>query len=85
MAGMGDIQGFDEDEDFYEDDEPVESVAAAYERGEKFVTAPPAVVLDTGGLAYSVAQTGGVHIAVTLNSVDFSAVRPVPVDSRVAA
>jgi hypothetical protein len=28
-------------DDFYEDDEPVEEIMAAFERGEKGVTAPP--------------------------------------------
>jgi hypothetical protein len=34
MAGMaGNCGGFDPGEDFYEDDEPLEDVLAAYERG----------------------------------------------------
>ena len=31
----------DHDEDFYEDDEPVEKVWEAFDRGEKGLTAPP--------------------------------------------
>jgi hypothetical protein len=42
MAGMAANGGeFDPDEDFYEDDEPLEEVRAAYERGIKGVTARP--------------------------------------------
>lgn len=37
----GAVTGFDPDEDFYEDDEPLEDVLAAFERGEKLVTARP--------------------------------------------
>jgi hypothetical protein len=33
--------GYDPGEDFYEDDEPVAEVAAAFGRGEKFVTTRP--------------------------------------------
>lgn len=48
MAGMEGMRGFDEDEDFYEDDEPVEKVIAAFEQGEKFVTARPVTLEITG-------------------------------------
>lgn len=41
MAGMTASGDFDPDEDFYEDDEPLEDVLAAYERGIKGVTARP--------------------------------------------
>lgn len=42
MAGMaGNCGGFGPGEDFYEDDEPLEDVLAAYERGIKGVTARP--------------------------------------------
>lgn len=33
--------GVDYDDDFYEEDEPLEDLIAAFERGEKGVTAPP--------------------------------------------
>ena len=39
--------------DFYEDDEPVEDVIAAFERGRKVLTAPPSraqtIYLDSNG------------------------------------
>jgi len=38
---MKGIHGFDEDEDFYEDDEPLDKIITAFEQGEKFVTARP--------------------------------------------
>ena len=33
--------GMERDEEFYMDDEPVEDVLRAFERGDKFLTAPP--------------------------------------------
>jgi hypothetical protein len=41
--------GFDPGEDFYEDDEPVEQVIAAFERGAKFKTAKPLVLVELHG------------------------------------
>lgn len=41
MAGMAGSGDFDPGEDFYEDDEPLGDVLAAYERGIKGVTARP--------------------------------------------
>ena len=32
---------YDEDEDFFEEDEPAEKIHAAFEQGEKGVTGPP--------------------------------------------
>ncbi len=49
MAGMEGARGFDDDEDFYEEDEPLEKIVAAFEHGEHGVTAPP-VSVDTHGL-----------------------------------
>jgi hypothetical protein len=43
-VGMEGITGFDADEDFYEDDEPVEDIMTAFSRGERFVTARPVTV-----------------------------------------
>ncbi len=40
-ASRGHLLSRDEAEDFYEDDEPLEEVFAAFDRGVKFVTAPP--------------------------------------------
>jgi hypothetical protein len=40
--------GFDVDEDFYEDDEPVEQIMAAFSHGESFVTTRPVTVELTG-------------------------------------
>ena len=39
MADMRASGDFDPDEDFYEEDEPLDEVLAAYERGTKGVTA----------------------------------------------
>lgn len=41
MADMTASGEFDPDEDFYEEDEPLDEVLAAYERGIKGVTARP--------------------------------------------
>lgn len=41
MAGMENDPGYDEDEDFYEDDEPVEKILAQFRSGSKFVTSKP--------------------------------------------
>jgi hypothetical protein len=45
---MEGISGFDVDEDFYEDDEPVEKIMVAFTQGRKFVTARPITVEITG-------------------------------------
>lgn len=45
---MEGISGFDADEDFYEDDEPVEKIMAAFVQGGRFVTARPVTVEITG-------------------------------------
>jgi hypothetical protein len=69
--------GFDADEDFYEDDEPLEKIVSAFERGEHGVTAPP-VSVDTGGLGeerHTATQPG----IVTLRSAPGVPVHPVPV------
>jgi hypothetical protein len=59
MGDMGTPDGF------YEDDEPVEDVIAAFERGEQGFTRPP-VVIDTAGLAApeSGTTTFPVHVAL---------------------
>jgi hypothetical protein len=44
MSDMGTPEGF------YEEDEPLQDVIAAFERGEQGVTRPP-VMIDTAGLA----------------------------------
>lgn len=43
MAGMN-ASGFDPDEDFYEEDEPLEKIRAAFAQGLKGVTARPTKV-----------------------------------------
>jgi hypothetical protein len=48
----------EEADDFYEDDEPVEDIIAAFEAGEKFVTTPPVVTLDTHGLTVPTTSSG---------------------------
>lgn len=50
MAGMDRVRGWDEDEHFYEDDEPLEGIVAAFQHGEHGVTAPP-ISIDTHGWA----------------------------------
>jgi hypothetical protein len=42
MAGMSESKDFDPDEDFYEDDEPIENVLDAFRHGIKGITAKPA-------------------------------------------
>lgn len=44
MADMSTPEGF------YEEDEPIEDVISAFERGEHGITRPP-VIIDTAGLA----------------------------------
>ena len=48
MAYMEDSRDFDEDEDFYEEDEPLEKIKAAFATGLKGVTRRPAVVEISG-------------------------------------
>ncbi len=48
MAYMEEMQGFDEDEDFYEEDEPLDKIKAAFSSGIKGVTRRPAVVEISG-------------------------------------
>jgi len=48
---------YDEDEDFFEEDEPAEKVFAAFDRGEKFFTGPLPVIFKVVGLS---ANTGAV-------------------------
>lgn len=45
---MEGISGFDADESFYEDDEPVEKIMMAFTRGERFVTTRPVTVEVVG-------------------------------------
>ena len=47
MTAMESVGGFDKDEDFFEEDEPLEKVLAAFEGGEKFVTGRPAPVAES--------------------------------------
>lgn len=63
-----------DDMDFYEDDEPVEEVVAAFERGEKIVTAPP-----IPGVSIQVSTQGGGHASFQRQSVaafHYSSVSP---------
>lgn len=69
MAGMEGIGGFDEDEDFYEEDEPLEKILSAFDNGVKGITAPP-VRLELSGPDYQHAPTSrtcsvGVSVAMT--------------------
>ncbi|MGH3300473.1 MAG: hypothetical protein ACRDOK_02125, partial [Streptosporangiaceae bacterium] len=52
MSTMAGRRGFDEDEDFYEDDEPLEKIQAAFEHGQPVISAPR-VTIDTHGLGVS--------------------------------
>lgn len=44
MAGMEGTGGYDPDEDFYEDDEPLEKIVSSFEHGVHGVTARPVKV-----------------------------------------
>jgi hypothetical protein len=77
MADVGSASGFDEGEDFYEDDEPLEKIVAAFEHGEHGVTAPP-VCVDTHGLAPE-RNTGTQPGIVRLSPAPVEPVHPVPV------
>jgi hypothetical protein len=83
MAGMESIGGFDEDEDFFEEDEPLEEVLAAFNTGEKFVTARPLISLDTHGLATeqpgTAAQPGAV---VSIQKPAVAGVHPLAVGTN---
>jgi len=76
---MGQPRGFDEDEHFYEDDEPLEKVVAAFEHGEHGVTAP-LVGVDPHGLTperYTATQPG----IVKLCPVAVEPIQPLPVQA----
>jgi hypothetical protein len=45
---MEGISGFDADEDFYEDDEPIDKIVTAFNQGEKFVTTQPVTIEIAG-------------------------------------
>ncbi len=82
IAVMEGARGFDADEDFYEDDEPLEKIVAAFERGERGVTAPP-VCIDTGGLTperHTATQPG----IVRLRPLVAEPLRPLPVVRLIA-
>lgn len=66
MAYMEDTQGFDEDEDFYEEDEPLEKIKAAFASGLKGVTRRPAIVEISGPVqALPNSQTPPAHVTMT--------------------
>jgi hypothetical protein len=57
---------YDDEEDFYEDDQPVEEVLAAFDRGEKGITWPPPPIVrvvqgsvNTGGVELFLGFQGG--------------------------
>lgn len=76
---MEDIMAdYDEDETFFEEDEPVEAVRAAFERGEKGVTAP----LDAWivGASITVGTAANVEpVALVVSGSATQAGSPVPV------
>jgi hypothetical protein len=74
---MATTHGFDEDEDFYEDDEPLEKVIAAFEHGHHGVTVPP-ITIDTLGLGAPV-STATQPATVKLGSVPVLPMRPIAV------
>lgn len=82
MATMAGTRGVDEDEDFYEDDEPLEKVVAAFEHGHHGVTAPP-ITIDTHGLGTRV-STATQPATVELHSVPVLPVRLVVVAGNAA-
>jgi len=65
MAYMEDSQDFDEGEDFYEEDEPLDKLKAAYASGLKGVTRRPAVVEISGPVqALPNSQTCPAHVTM---------------------
>jgi hypothetical protein len=79
MAVMERARGSGGDEDFYEDDEPLEKIVAAFEHGEHGVTAP-SIHLDTHGLTperHTSTQPG----IVTLHAASVEPLRPVAVQA----
>lgn len=54
-------------QDFYEEDEPLEDVLAAFDRGQQGVTRPP-VIVETCGLAAPEASTFSRQVGVSLGS-----------------
>ena len=86
MSTMSGAGGFDGDEDFYEDDEPVEKVMAAFERGRHGITTPPITIeIDTRGLGVPPVSTATQPAAVKIYSEPVLPVRPVAVSVEVAA
>lgn len=73
MAGMRFIRKFDKDEDFYENDEPVEDVIAAFHAGAKGVTARP-LIFDVAGAALPEPTSRTLPARLT-----FEAMRPTPI------
>jgi hypothetical protein len=86
MTGMEDIEGFDEDEDFFEEDEPLEKVLAAFRSGEKFITGRPLISIETHGLASeqpgTAAQLGAI---VSIEKPAAAGVHPIAVGVKRAA
>jgi hypothetical protein len=82
MSTMAGTRGFDEGENFYEDDEPLEKVIAAFEHGQHGVTAPP-ITIDTLGLGATV-STATQPATVKLSSVPVLPVRPIAVVGNAA-
>jgi hypothetical protein len=81
MAGMAAGGDFDRDEDFYEEDEPLEEVLAAYERGIKGVTARPAVLELSGAESVLLGRSSGGGTA----RVFYMAAAPEPIRVLAAA
>jgi len=86
MATMGHSNGVDDDETFYEDDEPLEKIMAAFEQGEHGMTGP-VVSIDTHGLAVeriTATQPGIVTLAsVATEPVHPALVTPVAAQSAI--
>lgn len=82
MTGMTSSDDFDPNEDFYEDDEPLDAVLDAFERGVKGVTAPPA------RFELSVAPTPlvlpGPFSRASAGRVSWKAAAPSPIEVRSA-
>jgi len=61
--------------DFYEDDEPIEKIRAAFDAGEKFLTGRSASRLEWGGRT-EVTGASGIHVQLRPASAARASVSP---------
>jgi len=71
MAGMTASDDFDPDEDFYEEDEPLQDVIRAYEHGVHGVTAPPTRIdLELPAVLVQATTSAASPTRITVGSAD---------------